>query len=80
MHMELNAQNIVYSNHEYFDVLEIFFEEQKKYGIDVNKYILLSDIKSCFKVETITYQNNDAYSKRLKKGVFGMGVSEFTIL
>lgn len=66
MHMELNAQNIVYSNNEYFDVLDIFFEEQKKQGLEANKYILFSDIEFNNQIKTIKYQNNETYAKRLK--------------
>ncbi len=66
MFMELNLQNIVYSNSEYFDVLDIFFDEQKKFGIDKNNYILFSDCESNG-IKTILYNNNKPYAERLLK-------------
>lgn len=64
--MELNAQNIVYTNSEYFDVLDIFFDEQKKFGIEKNKYIIFSDIEFDNQTKILNYQNKDKYATRLK--------------
>lgn len=67
MQMELNLQNIVYSNSEYFDVLDVFFDEQKKYGIYKDNYILFSDSKydDHHNFRTILYNKNHAYGERL---------------
>jgi len=66
MCMDLNLQSIIYSNSQYYDVLDIFLEEQEKYGINKNKHILFSDI-SIKDQKTIVYDNKDPYALRLLK-------------
>jgi len=57
--------NIVYSHSEYFDVLDIFLEQQKKFGIE--NYTIFSD-KTLEGVSNdfILYQDEKAYTDRLK--------------
>lgn len=62
MHMELN--NIVYSNSDYFDVLEIFLEQQEKYKINIDNIIIFSD-KKYKNYNCILYDNLDPYANRL---------------
>jgi hypothetical protein len=62
--MELKIKNIVYSNSDYFDVLEIFLDEQKKYNINVDDIIIFSD-KQYLNYNCIIYDNNQSYAERL---------------
>lgn len=62
MYMELN--NIVYSNSDYFDVLEIFLEQQEKYKINIDNIIIFSD-KKYKNYNCILYDNSDPYATRL---------------
>lgn len=62
MHMEL--KNIVYSNSEYFDVLEIFLQQQEIYGIDIKNIIIFSD-RQYENYNCIIYDNKDSYAKRM---------------
>tara|TARA_A100001201_G_scaffold98527_2_gene84908 strand:- start:991 stop:1677 length:687 start_codon:yes stop_codon:yes gene_type:complete len=58
-----NFKNIVYSHSEYFDVLDIFLEEQKKFGIE--DILVFSDKKFNDKNEHFIYDKNDIYTERL---------------
>lgn len=60
-----NFKNIVYSHSEYFDILDIFLEQQKKFGIE--NILVFSDKKYNDENEHLIYNENDAYSERLKK-------------
>lgn len=66
MCMDLDVQSIIYSNSQYHDVLDIFLEEQEKYGIKKNKHILFSDAVLNDQ-KTIIYDNKDTYALRLFK-------------
>jgi len=57
--------NIVYSHSEYFDVLDIFLEQQKKFGIE--NYTIFSDkTLEGISNDFILYQDDKAYTDRLK--------------
>ena len=58
-----NFKNIVYSHSEYFDVLDIFLEQQKKFGIE--KILIFSDKKFNNENEHFIYDKNDTYAERL---------------
>ena len=58
-----NFKNIVYSHSEYFDVLDIFLEQQKKFGIE--KILIFSDKKFNNENEHFIYDKNHTYTERL---------------
>lgn len=58
-----NFKNIVYSHSEYFDILDIFLEQQKKFGIE--NILVFSDKKFNDKNEHFFYDKNDTYTERL---------------
>ena len=62
-----NFKNIVYSHSECFDVLDIFLEQQKKFGI--KNISVFSDKKFNDENEHFIYNENDIYSERLKKSL-----------
>jgi hypothetical protein len=63
-----NFKNIVYTHSEYFDVLDIFLEQQKKFGIE--DYTIFSDTifqeASASSSSFILYEDHETYSNRLK--------------
>lgn len=65
MRMDLNLKQIVYSNSEYFDVLDVFLEQNSKYGIDHKNYLIFSDKIYSNSHSHILYNNNLSYSERL---------------
>jgi len=59
-----NYKNIVYSHSDYFDVLDIFLEEQEKFGIkDIS---ICADISFDDKREHFFYNEKESYTERLK--------------
>jgi hypothetical protein len=54
--------NIVYSNNEYFDVLDIFIDEWNHY---YNKDLIVFADTPYKNKKTITYNNNSKYTDRL---------------
>lgn len=63
--MDLNLKNIVYTHSSYFDVLDVFLEQQTKFG--VNNYTIFSDIPFNNSNDYIFYKNESSYSKRLQE-------------
>tara|TARA_R100000005_G_C4989375_1_gene197070 strand:+ start:776 stop:1465 length:690 start_codon:yes stop_codon:yes gene_type:complete len=57
-------KNIVYSHSDYFDVLDIFLEEQEKFGIE--DISICSDVAFDDKHEHFFYSENESYTERLK--------------
>ena len=53
--MYMGIKNIVYSHSDYFDVLEIFLEQQKNFGID--NIVIFSDKEFNNKNPHILYEN-----------------------
>lgn len=63
--MYMGVKNIVYSHSDYFDVLEIFLETQKRFAID--NIVIFSD-KEFNKTNThILYDPSKSYSERLRE-------------
>jgi len=58
------VKNIVYTHSDYFDVLDIFLEQQKKFGID--DIVIFSDKCSENKNKHILYDSNLSYTEKLK--------------
>jgi hypothetical protein len=65
MNMQSIIKDIVYTNSEYFDVLEIFLEEQERYGIDKDEICILANKKFNEKNQHIIYDDSLIYSERL---------------
>ena len=63
--MYMGIKNIVYSHSDYFDVLEIFLEQQKKFGID--DIVIFSDKEFNNKNPHILYDPSKSYSERLRQ-------------
>jgi len=62
--MRMELRNIVYSHSEYFDVLEIFLEQQELYGINTENFIIFSD-KQYKNYECIIYNSLLSYPDRM---------------
>lgn len=61
----MELKNIVYSHSDYFDVLEIFLEQQKKFGID--NVQIFSNKKYNDLNEHVIYEDSLTYSEKLEQ-------------
>jgi len=63
--MHMGIKNIVYSHSDYFDVLEIFLEQQKKYGI--KDIVIFSDKEFNSENTHVLYDPLNSYSEKLRE-------------
>jgi len=60
----MGVRSIVYSHSDYFDVLEIFLEQQKKFGIE--DIIIFSNTEFNEENDHCIYKEDQSYSEKLK--------------
>ena len=60
----MGVKNIVYSHSDYFDVLEIFLETQKRFAID--NIVIFSDKEFNKTNPHVLYDPSKSYSERLR--------------
>ena len=60
----MGVKNIVYSHSDYFDVLEIFLEQQKNFGI--NDIVIFADKEFNSENPHVLYDPSKSYSERLR--------------
>ena len=63
--MRMELKSIVYSHSDYFDVLEIFLEQQKKFGID--NIQIFSNKKYNDLNDHVIYEDSLSYSEKLEQ-------------